>query len=165
VLSAGPGGVEIAVAAASYEGAARALAHALKYGRRLGLAALGAELMAAACPAADLRGVIVPVPAAPLRGRWRGFDPAAELALALARLTGLPASDCLRRRSGPRQVGRVRAERLADPPSVALRRQAPRSVLLVDDVHTTGATLGACAAALRAGGSRRVIALCLARAR
>ncbi len=162
----GPAGIDLAISAAGYEGAARELAHALKYGRRLGLAGFCAELMAGACPEGELRGVLVPVPPSAVRWRWRGFDPAEEIALALARRTGLPAGPCLRRLPGPRQVGRPRAERLADPPRVELRAApAPGSALLIDDVHTTGATLAACAAALRGGGSRRIVALTFARSR
>ena len=158
-------GVDLAVSAAPYEGAARLLAHGLKYGRRIGLAAVAAAAILEACPADELRGVVVPVPAAPWRGRWRGFDPAEEIALELARGAGLAYGPCLRRGRGPRQVGRARRERLADPPRISLLRgaAAPRSVLLVDDVRTTGATLGACARALRAGGADRVVALVFAR--
>lgn len=151
------------MAAAVYEGAARALAHGLKFGRMLSLATLAAEAIAGACPAEELRGELVPVPPAPWRRRWRGFDPAEEIALALARLTGLPVRRCLRRGSGPRQVGRARAARLGDPPRVRPRRTVPAEALLVDDVQTTGATLSACAAALRSAGCRRVVALTLAR--
>lgn len=162
----GPAGIDLAVSAAGYEGAARELAHALKYRRRLGLAAFCAELMTAACPEGELRGVVVPVPPSALRWRWRGFDPAEEIAVALARRTGLAAGPCLRRLPGPRQVGRPRAERLAEPPRVQLRAaRAPGSALLIDDVHTTGATLAACAAALRGGGARRIVALTFARSR
>ena len=166
-VAAGPPGVDLAVSAAPYEGAARLLAHGIKYGRRTGLAAVAAVAMRDACPPGELEGVVVPVPAAPWRGRWRGFDPAEEIAIALAREAGLDFGPCLRRGRGPRQVGRPRRERLADPPRIALRRgaAAPRSVLLVDDVHTTGATLRASARALRGGGAERIVALVFARSR
>ncbi len=166
LVEAGPPGVDLSVSAAEYRGAARRVAHGLKFGRRLVLARVAAEAMVAACPAGEPRGTVVPVPASPLRGRWRGFDPAEEIAIAVAQCTGLPYRRCLRRRPGPRQVGRPRSERLARPPRVKVgRRGAPHEVLLVDDVHTTGATLGACAAALRAAGCARVVALTLARSR
>lgn len=165
VISAGPPGVELAIAAGGYEGPVRELAHALKFRRRVGLAAVAAEAMAAACPEPMLAGSIVPVPPALVRRAWRGFDPAEELALALAAQTGLPLSRCLRRRGAARQVGRPREARLADPPRVRVRGRVPERAVLVDDVHTTGATLGACAAALRGAGCRSVIALTLARSR
>jgi predicted amidophosphoribosyltransferase len=158
-------GVDLAVSAAPYEGAARLLAHGLKYGRRIGLAGVAAGAILDACPGDELGGVIVPVPAAPWRGRWRGFDPAEEIALEISRRAGLGYEPCLRRGRGPRQVGRARRERLADPPRISLRdgAAAPRSALLVDDVRTTGATLESCARALRAGGAERVVALVFAR--
>ena len=59
--------------------------------------------------------------------------------------------------------GRDGAYRLADPPRVRAVREPPKRAVLVDDVLTTGATLGACAAALRAGGAERIGALTFAR--
>ncbi len=167
MVGPGPPGVDLAVGAAPYEGAARLVAHGLKYGRRISLATLAAERIAAACPEEGLAGALVPVPPAPWRGRWRGFDPAEEIALALARISGTPyVHTCLRRGPGPRQVGRPRRERLADPPRIAFRGDlAPRRALLVDDVHTTGATLSACARALRTAGAEEVWALVFARSR
>jgi predicted amidophosphoribosyltransferase len=165
IVEPGPPGVELAVAVSEFEGVTRAVAHGLKFGRRLALAGVAARAIARACPEAELGGPVVPVPAASWRWRRRGFDPAEEIALALAGLTGLPYRPCLQRGGGGRQVGRPRAERLADPPRVWTTGAVPAEALLVDDVHTTGATLGACADALRAAGCERVVALTLARVR
>lgn len=150
--------------AARYQGVARELVAALKFGGRLRLATVLAGALArplAAGPAAD---AIVAVPPAPARRRRRGFDPAELVAGALAAELGLPVARCLRRADGPRQVGRRRADRLASPPSVSATAPPPASVLLVDDVLTTGATLAACASALRVAGATRVDAAVFARA-
>ncbi len=166
LVDPGPPGVELAVAAAEYSGVAREVAHALKFRRCLALATPAAgAIQRAAEPLGLLAGSLVPVPPAPWRRRARGFDAAEELALALGTATGLPVRRCLRRSSGPRQVGRSRAERLAQPPRVTVRGAPPAEAVLVDDVTTTGATLGACAVALRKAGSRRVVAVTFARSR
>jgi predicted amidophosphoribosyltransferase len=163
VIEPGPPGVDLAVAASPFEGPARSVVHGLKYARRLSLAGVAAAAMLRALPAHEVTEAVVPVPAGPWRWRWRGFDPAEEIAIAIAAGAGLPLDECLRRGAGRRQVGRRRSERLADPPSVWATSACPREALLVDDVWTTGATLSACARALRGGGCRRVVALTLAR--
>lgn len=114
-------------------------------------------------PASLLSGAIVPVPSSRLRSLGRGFDPAAEIAAALSRGTGAPLCPCLGRSDLGRQLGRRRVQRVGQPPHVNLRGEAPRSVLLIDDVLTTGATLSACARALRGGGSIRVAAITFTR--
>jgi predicted amidophosphoribosyltransferase len=163
LVEPGPPGIEVARAVGPYEGVVREIVVGLKFGRRLPLAGVAAAAMARLRPE-EPPSEIVPVPAAPLRRLWRGFDPAEEIALALSAATGAPLSDGLRRTQGPRQMGRRRAARLSRGPVVRLRRSPPERALLVDDVHTTGATLAACAGALRDGGCRSVAALTLARA-
>lgn len=156
-------GADAGWSAAPYEGAARDLVVALKFRARLPLAAHAALLIATRAPAGLLEGAIVPVPAAPVRRRLRGFDPAEAIAADLATRMGLPVERCLRRSHGGRQVGRPRAERLASPPRVWLAARPPAKAVLVDDVITTGATLRACAQALRSGGCARVTAVSFAR--
>jgi len=163
VIEPGPPGVDLAIAASPFDGAARRLVHGLKYARRLSLAAVAAEAMLRALPSHEIAEAVVPVPAGPWRWRWRGFDPDEEIACAVAARAGLPVADCLRRGRGRRQVGRRKPDRLADPPRVWANAACPVLALLVDDVWTTGATLSACARALREGGSRRVVSLTLAR--
>jgi ComF family protein len=156
-------GADAAWSAAPYEGAARDLVVALKFRARLPLAAYAASLIAARAPDGLLEGAIVPVPAARVRRRLRGFDTAEAIAAGLAIRAGLPLERCLRRSRGRRQVGRPRAQRLASPPRVWLARRPPATAVLVDDVITTGATLRACAHALRSGGCTRVTAVSFAR--
>jgi predicted amidophosphoribosyltransferase len=83
----------------AYRGGATALARALKFGGAVALADAMAAQIAANAPAGVLeRGVLVPVPLHAVRRRRRGFNQAERPAWALARRTGLPVSDCLRRR-------------------------------------------------------------------
>jgi predicted amidophosphoribosyltransferase len=163
LLGKGPPGLDRAWSSAAHEGVARDLVAALKFRRLLPVAELMAERIQWLAPAHLLSGAVVPVPTAPARVRGRGFDPAAELAGALAERLEAPLEACLRRRGGGRQVGRRRAERVGHPPRIHAFGPVPRSVLLVDDVLTTGATLSACAKALRAAGAARVVAVTFAR--
>jgi predicted amidophosphoribosyltransferase len=156
-------GLDATWSAAPYEGIARDLVVALKFGARLPLAKRAGAEIAERAPPCLLEGVIVPVPPAPARRRWRGFDAAETIAAALSVETGLPIGLCLRRSQGRRQVGRPRSERLAAPPRVRLAGAPPAAAVLVDDVVTTGATIGACARALRSGGSGRIVCLTFAR--
>jgi ComF family protein len=128
------------------------------------LARAGAELI----EAADL---IAPVPLHRWRLFRRRYNQAGLLAQALGRVADCPvAPDLLvRRRSTPSQGGLGRAGRRRNVAGAfALRpgreaRVRGRRILLIDDVHTTGATLGECARVLRRAGAASVDALTLAR--
>jgi predicted amidophosphoribosyltransferase len=159
----GVSGVDRAWSSSHHEGVARDLVTALKFRRLLPVAELMADRIQWLSPTSLLSGTIVPVPTARLRSALRGFDPAAEIASALAQRTQLPLQACLARRGGGRQVGKRRAERVGHPPLIQTRGQIPRSVLLVDDVLTTGATLSACARALRSAGAIRIVAITFTR--
>jgi predicted amidophosphoribosyltransferase len=138
---------------------------ALKFAGARPLAQVMAAQIAAGAPPGFLEGEVVPVPAHPHRRRARGYDPAELLARALARRTGLPLVAALRREGAPvRQIGASRRVRLAPGRlAFAARGPAPARAVLVDDVHTTGATLDACARALRSAGCERVVAVTWAR--
>jgi predicted amidophosphoribosyltransferase len=152
----------------AFEGPARALVHALKFRGALGVAdAMAAQIVAGAPPGLlGAPAALVPVPTHPLRRRVRGFDHAACLAAAIGARTGLPVVPCLVREGAPtRQAGSSRAARRAPGRiDVRARGDPPSYVVLVDDVHTTGATLEACASALRRAGACAVCAVAYARA-
>jgi ComF family protein len=158
---------DAAWSAVAYDGVARDAMHALKFSAARPLASVMGAQIAANAPAALMRegALLVAVPAHPARRRARGFDPAELLARALARHTGIALADALRRGGAPsRQLGASRdARREPGRLGFAARGTAPQDVVLVDDVHTTGATLAACARALRNAGAERVVALTWAR--
>lgn len=148
----------------AHAGPARGLVAALKFDGALPLADLMAAQMAAAAPLGLLASptpTLVPVPAHPARARGRGFDQAQRLAAALARRTGLPLAPCLRRAGTARpQLGLSRRARLRRGGiEIGAAGPVPDHAVLVDDVHTTGATLDAAACALRTAGARRIVAL------
>jgi predicted amidophosphoribosyltransferase len=113
-------------------------------------------------PAADVIAYIPPDEARQLR---RGRHPAERLALELGRRWSLETAPLLDR-VGPavRQTGLARPARLASVRGAfRARAEAWGTVLLVDDVYTTGATTAAAAAALRAAGAARVEVVTFAR--
>jgi ComF family protein len=148
----------------------RQAVHALKYEGLTVLADPLGDLMAEGYAHFGLNAeVIMPVPLHPARERRRGHNQSHLLARALGQRITLPVrNDLLRRaRNTPAQVGLSRQERWHNvwgAFSCTSDDLSYRKVLLVDDVMTTGATLQACAAALRQAGATHVCALTLTRA-
>ncbi len=155
--------------AAWHAGPLRQAIHRFKYGGVHALKGPLSALLAECWRQGPLPvGLLLPVPLHPQRVRERGFNQAALLARQLSHEIGIPCDErALRRiRHTPPQVGLGAAERLANVQGAfsyvgpALRGQA---VCLLDDICTTGATLDACAAALKEAGAGAVWALTLAR--
>jgi competence protein ComFC len=154
---------ESARAAVRYDDAVRSFVAAWKERelRRLAAAAASVVLEVVAPPRGE---AVTFVPPDPDRGLKRGHHPPGRLAEALAREWQLPLVASVRRRAAKRQRGLSRAERRRNVAGVfAARGEASRSLVLVDDVFTSGATANAAASALRKAGAHRVEVVTFAR--
>jgi ComF family protein len=151
-------------AAVAYDDAVRALVAGWKEHGLRRLAAAAADLVCAVVerPGAE---AIVAVPADRDRTLRRGHHPASVLARELGERWRLPVPPMLERtRSVAPQRGLDRRERRRNVAGAFAAPAAPRRVVLVDDVYTTGATAAAAASALRCAGARRVEVVTFARA-
>jgi len=158
-------------AAVAYGDVARRVALKLKYSGRPGVAETLAALMARHLADSDPGALLVPVPLHRWRIWTRGYNQSALIAAALSRRTGLAlAPDLLRRiKATPPLRGLGRRERAETVrgafrvPPHAKPSVAGRTLILIDDVYTSGATAGACAKALKRAGAARVEVACWAR--
>jgi ComF family protein len=153
-----------------FEAGVRKAVHALKYSGRRGLAVPLAAAMAQKLPEPPPTVALCPVPLYPARRVQRGYNQARLLAVELARcwsLVCLPAEALQRIRSTSSQVGLdyvARRANVSDAFAAEPVLVSGRSLLLVDDVCTTGATMNACAEVLLAAGVASVAGVTLARA-
>lgn len=150
-------------AAVGYDEAARRFVHAWKERGLRRLAAEAARLVAECLPPPEVDALTY-VPSDRGRRLERGHNPARTLALELAAMWELPCLSLLERTRGGRQRGSTARERRTVRGAFRATGRAPRTVALVDDVYTTGATAAAAASALRGAGARRVEAVAFARA-
>jgi predicted amidophosphoribosyltransferase len=148
-----------------YDARARALVSAWKETGRRRVAAEAAHLVTELLPAPDAE-CLVPVPGDPERALRRGDVPSRSLAIELGDAWDIPVRDVLGRvRTLPRQRGlSLEARRRNVRGSVVARSEVPRTVCVVDDIYTSGATVDACAMACRRVGARRVEVVTFARA-
>ncbi|WP_205481516.1 double zinc ribbon domain-containing protein [Sphingomonas arenae] len=156
-------------AAVEYGEAARSIAIRLKYGRKTGLARTMAAYMRR--PLGDLPpdALLVPVPLHRVRLWERGFNQAALIARQLQKTSGNPADMMLLQRvkRTPKLKGMSPAERRRAVSGAFAVRQGQevrgRSIILVDDVYTTGSTAEACARLLKRKGAASVDLIAWAR--
>jgi ComF family protein len=156
-------------AAVSYGDIARTIILRFKHGGRTGLAKFIAEAMLRNVTMPD--ALIIPVPLHRWRIWTRGFNQSALMASRLALLSGNPLLlDAIRRKRrtpllrGLGAIERAKAVRgvfAIDPAKRA--HLLGRSIYLIDDVYTSGATTNACAKLLKKAGATQVIVLCWAR--
>ncbi|WP_336964952.1 ComF family protein [Sphingobium aquiterrae] len=169
---ADPPAFDSARAVLAYGDVARTVALKFKYGRRIGLARLIADHMRKHLPPGDHGAMlIVPVPLHRWRLWWRGFNQAALIADRLGKASGIAVDkETLRRarRTPPLRGHGAKARAKVVRGAFALGagakdRLGGRIVILIDDIHTSGATADACARMLRRGGASAVHLLCWAR--
>jgi competence protein ComFC len=143
--------------ASHYDGLPKKLIQSLKFERARSAAGPLAALITPLLSPGDF-DIVTAVPPAPARYRERGFNHAELIARRVATDLGLPYRPLIARISNERQLGHSRRERLEQAKHSFLAWQSLNyeRILIIDDVLTTGATLSACASALKQAGAKRV---------
>jgi ComF family protein len=158
-------------AATLYNDASRKLVLSLKHGDRVSLAPMMGGLMAAKLPFLDENWLMAPVPLHRWRIWRRGYNQSAELAREICRGTQARlVVDMLERRKATPSLGglgkNARQRVLAGAIALNERRRGDihgASVVLVDDVLTSGATSDACVRSLKRAGAKKVVIACFSR--
>jgi predicted amidophosphoribosyltransferase len=140
----------------------RDLITGMKYGPHANVASWCAELADEVRDECGEVDVITWAPTSSRRRHERGFDQAELIARHVARRWAVPVRRLLTRHGGGHQTGRSRLERLAAPSFRARSPQGRPSIVVIDDVVTTGGTLYAARTALLDAGAGRVTALAIA---
>ena len=154
--------------AGALDGLARDVVMAIKYTPSRSASKDASALMSAKLPYLETEStVVVHVPTTPGRIRERAFDQADVLASTIAKAMGLRQIRCLSRITNYHQVGATKKERFEHMKN-AFECAKPelvkgKTVLIVDDVLTTGATLESAARVLKKAGAKRIIATVFAR--
>lgn len=147
----------------SYDRTAQELLAAWKIGGCFGLTGFFARRMAGKL--AEFPDIpVVPVPPRPGKIRKKGWDQIDRLARKLEKSYGIPVCRCLNRSSGIQQKKLGRKEREINlRGSIGMKKgmSVTGTVIVLDDIMTTGATLESCAAALRESGAEHVYGLTL----
>jgi ComF family protein len=151
-----------------YTGKYRRLLRAYKFGKNLALGNFLAEQIPEALRKLGAGGpgfqeaVMVPVPPRPGKIRETGWDQVEYLAAVLEHTRILPVARCLRRLSSRVQKELGQADRKINLRGrIVLKNRPPETVVLIDDVLTTGSTMEVCAGALKAGGAEQIRGICL----
>lgn len=156
----------------SYEGVAKGIMHFYKFGGYRSLSSLLVRAMygdAEALVRGEENAVVIGIPLHRARERERGYDQAGMLASGISAATGLPlAEGAVRRGRNTKPQAELsleeRRENLRDAFSMKdASKIAGKTVLLVDDVLTTGITMGFCGSVLKEAGAARVYGLTFAR--
>jgi predicted amidophosphoribosyltransferase len=158
-----PPGVDWFVTCYAYEGVVRELVARAKYrDERAPLTVLGLAVAEAVARRSTAIDVVTWIPASVARRRRSGVDHGQHLARVVAGALHVPAARRLRRGTGPPQTGRDARTRRLGPNLRAIGTIPGSSVLVVDDVSTTGGSLSAAARVLRAQGAAAVFAATIA---
>lgn len=156
-----------------FEESFQQIIHLLKYQNFSKLARQMGSFMAEAClaqPEYKQADLLLPVPLHISRKRERGYNQSALLCRQIAEQTGIPVSTkVLKRVQNTKTQTRLNAEKRARNVKSAFKVTKPdlvngKSIILVDDVVTTGATLNACAGELQLAGAKKVLLLTAAKA-
>jgi ComF family protein len=155
-------------AVVAYDEIPRSIVLRLKYGRKVALARTMARYMAPLKGDWDSDALIVPVPLHRWRLWGRGFNQAALIARELARSWGLETDGQILRRSRPTKPLKglnhtQRRKAVAGAFRAGTDKIKGKTVILIDDVLTSGSTAEACARALRRAGAGRIELICWAR--